>query len=405
MGFKDPRLWHNGIRLVGGLATAGYGVYRGVRQQGGMPPRRPGPPRRRRPRKPAMLAIGQVGGFGGGQSDGAHVTLTKARGSYTAKNKENKFGLIMTKESDMFRGLTRFDTNTGYFNLGFMINRIGPGIVETPMTIVNLLPMYPNAGTAAEGWAHFQFTYSGGSATNEASVRRSLTGSNLDGTGAFPLYIPVDTNAETATLNPTDNFRKALFHSIKVKFNLYGARFRSTDFYIDLVSPRDEDADFASADTGTPELRALLDSLTRPLMYSNILETVNNNLPFKKLRFIKRWKYNVPASTATDLNTAVGNLKEVVLNLKLKKLVNYMRKENLTVPGVSVAAADDIIALTNTTCQVLPNESARMYLIIRAFAPQSWNATLPANNYEDVVPSYDMSIKRLYTRSLQSKEN
>lgn len=401
MGFRDPSRWHRVLRLGGGVVAGAYGAYRTARENP-MGPRRPGPPIRRRKRRGPMLAIGQVGNFGGQGGEGAHLTITKARGSYTAKNKENRMGLLLTKETDMYRGLSRFDTNTGWYRLGFVTGFGSGDAVEPPMTIVNLLPMYPNVGTAAEGWAHMRFIYPLG-VPNENPLRTQQPGMGLDGTAFNDLYLPTDTNAETPLLTTNDNFRKALFSNIQVKMNLYGARFRNTDFYIDLVSPKDDETDFASADLNNQEFKGLLDSLTRPLMYSNILETVNNRVPSQKLRYLKRWRFTVPASTSSDLNTAVGNLKEVSLNLKLKRLVSYMRKDEMQVAAISAGGSDDIIPATNIACKVLPNETKRVYLIIRAFAPQVYNIVAPAEEYADIVPSFDMSVKRTYTRAIQTK--
>lgn len=403
MGFENPNLWHHVYRGGAGLVAGAYGVYRASKQERPMGPKRPGPPRRGGRRKRPMLAIGPVGGFGGAQGEGAHVTITKARGSYTAKNRENRLGLLLTREQDLYRGLSRFDTNIGYWALGFVKGILTPTTVEPPMAIINLLPMYPNNGTAAEGWAHFAFNYPAGT-PNETPVRRVRQGEDMPGTGLTDLYLPMDTNATSPTFGANDRFRKALFSNIQVKFNFYGARFRNTDFYVDLVSPKDDETDFASADVTNQEFKGLLDSLTRPLMYSNILETNNNKIPNSKLRFLKRWKYTIPASTSSDLNTAVGNLKEVVLNLKLKRLVNYMRKDEITVAAISELGADDITTSTNSDCKVLPSERQRLYLIIRAFAPQAWDALNQAADIQNIVPTYDMSIKRTYTRSGQTKD-
>jgi hypothetical protein len=233
--------------------------------------------------------------------------------------------------------------------------------------------------------------------------------------------------------NQTTYFTDAVQHEwTQMKLNLYGARHRTTTFYIDFVRFKDPKANFFEAsNTFNVEARDALEYLTGGLMYSNLVSRETKG--GRHLDVVKRLKYTVAAETSLDLNTATGKIKNVNIFIRHGRVLRYDRDEDMTNgepnyppenPDLPHAHADGADWQANLHPNRTVHPRARLYCLIRAFAPQrsvfaetAWNTSpnVPfpyiSPNFHSVIPStsasgvahvnnepsYDMIVRNKYS--------
>jgi len=356
-------------------------------------------------------------GFGGNDISRSKRTV----GRYPRLKPNRLLKLInvgMSSRIEKFQGITNFDTNCGFFTIA---NRgdTTTGQVVMPMHVYNLT-VFKNSKAAtpvlgnAYGWS---------SAAGTASVvRETINGQDPSGTSYTPNwtseYLKGPTSASTlGTGLDLPQAEKLLHEWTQVKLNLYGARSRPTWFMIDVVQVRNEFANFASASGSNERFVELINALTGSMTYSNLQSRDTRALAF--LKFVKRFKYMIPAENNTDLNTACGKIKEVKLFIKHGRVLNMAPHETKDgLYGLGHAQADGADYETMSTVLNTPGDAAQTFMIIRAWSPSrkedttaNW-ATI-GTNYTPIasnvftakatgaamldVPSYDMILRQKYS--------
>jgi len=318
-------------------------------------------------------------------------SLTHAKSTFKLNRKRpDATSMMLANIVDRWNYVSNFDTNTGAIGIVNKDSGIGNII---PLVTFNLTGYSQLTTVTADSTVAVAYTWANSTAGSPLS-RFFISGGDATGAATATRYLVETTTSNAATSAELD-IPKILMNTINVKMNLYGARKRDTKFYIDLVRIKDDECDFNSADVNNQEFKNLIDGLTKPLVWSNInVNESNKYVPKKKLQFLKSWRYTVPAASADDINTTVGNLKEVALNLNLNKIINYQRFDEGALTGHAQVDGDDYTVTTNTVIKEQPNETSRMYLMVRAFAPER-SATGATNALID--PSIDIIIKRRYT--------
>jgi len=320
-------------------------------------------------------------------------TLTKVKTSFKLKKVvPDATNLMMAHIVDRWNSVSNFDTNTG--NIGIVNKNHISGIGSIiPLLTFNLTGYNQLDRTSDDSSVCAAWDWETNSSL--ANLRRFfVNGANNLGGLVQPKWA-VETTTSNAQTSAQVNIPKILLKSVEIKMNLYGARKRDTQFLIDLVRIKDDECDFNSASLSNQEFKNMIDGLTKPLVWSNInVNESNKQVPGKKLQFLRSWKYTVPAASTDDINSTVGNIKEVSLNLTLNKFINYQRFDEQLLTGHAQADGDDYVANTASIIYEQPNETSRMYLMVRAFAPERSTA---GDIQALIDPSIDIIMKRRYT--------
>jgi len=378
---------------AGGIAGVGAAVYEGTR----------------RPRYAATA---------GGSSS---ITRSKATiGRYPALKPNRLLKLIkcgMTDRKEIFQGITNFDTNCGYFTIA---NRSDSttGVITQPLHVYHLTGFYNN-GDQPQPFLGRAFGWYNAAATAPVEAY-SLAGMSSDGTGLTGDWTPmVNHGPISSTVQwAFPNADRILHEYTNIKMNLYGARARPTWFNVDIVQVRNEHCNFASADPSHPRFKELISALTSSHTFSNL--QTRDTSALKYLKFIKRFKYYIPAEQSTDLNTATGNIKEVKIFVRHGRILNMTSHESKAdleiIPHEQVDGGDyeKQVRVLNTCA-----DSAQMFVIVRAWSPVRYPSTTAqwstaGTNYTPLganvwnakpnpavagldCPSYDMVMTRQWT--------
>jgi len=356
----------------------------------------------------------QYGPIRDGQSRG-YMTgngqkLTKAGGAFTLTNfKKKKVDALSTKTLVCkLQGVTNFDVNVGWFGL---YHRVGTVTTSLPCHVYNLTTMFMNSSDAGEGTiegaACIKLGWSG--LTNTADVSREqlqFTGANTPTGVVNPLqtiwgveYNSTHNYNEVTSSTLEDVPSKFFLKSLHARLNLYGARKRDTHFDISLVQTLNAKTDFFSASAGDPEFKTMVQGITKPYLYSNLITDRKGVDDWRKyLKVIKNWRYTVEASETTD--GGLGNMKEVNLHININRLYNLLYDNNGNgILGHKVENQDDWIErdenVTTSTQHInyMPTENSRIYFMIRAFSPEASDTDVTdiTGNRD---PSYDIVLKR-----------
>jgi len=320
-------------------------------------------------------------------------SLTKVKSSFKLKKVvPDATNLMMAHIVDRWNSVSNFDTNTG--NIG-IVNKTHPSGVGSIIPLLTFNLSGYNQLDRATDDSSVCAAWDWESNSSLANLRRFFV-NGADNLGALsqPKWRVETTTSNNSTAGQL-NIPKILMKSIEVKMNLYGTRKRDTKFMIDLVRIKDDECDFNSASLSNMEFKNMIDGLTKPLVWSNInVNESNRQVPRKKLDFIRSWTYSVPAASTDDINTTVGNIKEVTLNLTFNKIINYQRFDEQSLLGHAQTDGDDYIVNTSSIIYEQPNETSRMYLMVRAFAPERSTA---GDIQALIDPSIDIIMKRRYT--------
>ena len=125
---------------------------------------------------------------------------------------------------------------------------------------------------------------------------------------------------KNGTATPYPAAQKALHNWTSISMNLYGARKRATYFYIDFILIKSQYADLMYANGANISYKLLTQYLERPLIYSNLQTDVAGDA-HKMFKLVRRYKYFIPPSQTTDVDSTTGKIKEVKI---------FMRHDRMT---------------------------------------------------------------------------
>jgi len=399
--------WRNRGPLINAARYAG-------KRFGGKLPDGGGSSKRRKGSGPKTYS---TSGFGGNDISRSKRTV----GRYPRLKPNRLLKLInvgMSARTEKFQGITNFDTNTGFFSIA---NRgdTTTGIVTVPMHVYNLI-VFKNSDTSTPELGH---AYAWSSSLGTASVvREPIFGMDPTGTTSNKGWQSENLRGPSylGLVGDTMDFANAekLLHEwTQVKLNLYGARSRPTWFMIDFVQVKNEFANFASAAGSNERFIELINALTGSMTYSNLQSRDTRALSF--LKFVKRFRYMIPAENSTDLNTACGKIKEVKLFIKHGRVLNMAPHENRDgLVRLGHAQVDGGDFETNNVVLNTCADAAQMFMIVRAWSPSRREDTTAnwagiGTNYSPIastvytaksvggglndVPSYDMILRQKYS--------
>lgn len=347
----------------------------------------------------------------------------------TAPRAMKLLNMALAHEIQRYQGVTNFDTNAGFFPLCQRGSIFTNGeYVKIPMNGVDLTSFTLNGAFPAH--AHAAFHWNGLLGSSHFN-RVSLQGQNASCDTGVTEWLKERSYNMSVEGNQSSYYTDAVQHEwTQMKLNLYGARHRTTTFYIDFVRFKDSKANFFEAsNTFNVEARDALEYLTGGLMYSNLVKRESKG--GRHLDVVKRLKYTVAAETSLDLNTSSGKIKNVNIFIRHGRVLRYDRDEAMTNgepdfdpenPDLPHAHADGADWQENLHPNRTVHPRARLYCLIRAFAPtravnneSTWmaspNTPFPyiSANFHSVIPtssgtgnvnnepSYDMIVRNKYS--------
>lgn len=311
---------------------------------------------------------------------------------------------------DRFQGLTNYDTNSGYQRLSQTTLGSGGTVTMLPIHIMDLTSFQAGASVPEVvrhlGWNDRTTT---SNITYNPVCGQSPTGAPATGTLSWTV-----TDAATSSIAATP---RVFLKWIKLSFNLYGARNRTTRFNLKIVRFPQLNQNLFS-NTTTAEAKELLQYLERPLIFNNL--QVGETECRKKMNIIKEYNWTVQPMTNDSLNTTTGNIKEAHVFLRMNKCINLHWPDEGTHEAHQIPAGEandgiDYEVRTNVH-KTGGAYGGRVYAILSAFSPvnkdlpnnfasldtpsQAYARTgVPANGTAidaSVEPSYDFMIRRGY---------
>lgn len=287
----------------------------------------------------------------------------------------------MNKITYRYQALTNFDTTVGFHPLANFKNTTS-GALDMPLHIYDLTS-FPNVSQPAPG-----YSYSWDSELATAQAVRSALGGQPPGGGTVSVMWHKENGTSSDATYPNSRVFRHDWTSISA--NLYGARKRSNKFMIMFFRCKDEFANPIAAGISNPAYSELIEYLQRPLIYSN-LQTYNKD-PAKKLQIVKQMTYWVPAAQTTDVDTAVGKIKEIKIFLRHDKVYGLDWRHEGTAGSLPHAVVDGLDYVQDLTHHNYPTHGSRLFMCIRAFAPERRTAAsyVPV---ADIDPSYDILIR------------
>lgn len=279
-----------------------------------------------------------------------------------------------------FQGLSNFDTNSGFFTIGNWVNTTTDQC-SVPLHLYDLTVVPNNSTTLPCAQVYGIGT---ASAANGTPYTANLTGQDASGAGSTSWQF------ERGNVQPyrADSF---VHDWTSVKLNLYGARKRTTYFDIMFVRFPQDFANLGSASASNTEFKQMLAYLTRPVMYSNI--NVFNPKVAKAMTIVKRFRYYVPPTQSIDLNTTTGKIKNV--NIFIKHNTRYMLDyvDSANVPAMRGADLVDYTNQPDNENHNYPIDHRRLYMLIRAFAPEQRTSAGWPTVDAAIDPSYDILLR------------
>lgn len=300
-------------------------------------------------------------------------------------------------EPQWFRvqGITQYDTTTGWFPLRLIKNAANEQ--ELPLHVWDLTahPNYeantytsPHVGfvakkatTAATAAVSFDPVYVG---TQNANGVVTTNNTMLRIENSF------DENGQPASL------RKSFHHWSHIKLNLYGVRKRATRYVVQLVMVKQEFADFISAAGTNQEKQKLVDYLVRPFIWSNLNQSDPQTLSMIKI--LKTYEVIIDPITTDEYAGAssVPHIQTVNWFVKHNRVRRYDWSRGQAASTDPGAVYDDESAVPGyLSTRVDP--SNRVYLMIRAMAPEQRTAEFNAAIDPITDPSYDLIIRQKFS--------
>lgn len=271
---------------------------------------------------------------------------------------------------DRFQGLTNYDTNSGYTRIS-QFSQSGTTITHLPIKIIDLTS-FQSGGTLPVvmrniGWADRTTT---SNLYHFDNIGQGPTGAASTGLTSWTV-----TDAATSSIAATP---RVFLKWVKLSFNFYGARNRTTYFNVKLVRFPQLNQNFF-VNTSTAESKELVQYLERPLIFNN-LQTGDTEVS-KKMIVLKSYSWTVQPMTNDSLNTTTGNIKEAHIFFRMNKALNlHWPDEGTHEPHAVPPTAEDNDGIDYeqriATHKTGPAYGSRVYAIISAFSPVA--TTLPA---------------------------
>lgn len=262
---------------------------------------------------------------------------------------------------DRFQGLTNYDTNSGYSRLSHF-NQNGTDIIHLPIKIIDLTS-FPQGVTAPLVMRNLGWN---GRGTTADIFHYDTIGQNPGGTpGGGGTSWNITDSLGIDNVNP-----RIYLKWVKLSFNLYGARNRTTTFNLKIVRfPQLNQNLFAN--TATAEAKELLQYLERPLVFNNL--QVGETECVKKMKVIKSYSWTVQPMTNDSLNVTTGNIKEAHVFVRMNKALNlhwpdegthepHAVPDGLNNDGIDYEVRRNVI-------KTGPAYGSRVYAILSAFSP------------------------------------
>jgi len=356
------------------------------------------PNKRRKVQQGPARRLGYGGGAAttvvGSASGPGHELTTYRRsvGRYPPLRPNRLLQLVqagMTQQIFRAQGLTNFDVNVGFYNLGNRINTAQTAVL-TPIHIWDLSIFENVSADIVAG----RLYYWNGVTTSADIVSAPLPTQTSTGTTSLLGYYQSESAAGVVENGTPPKASKAMHDWSQIKLNLYGARKRGTTFYVDVMRVTDTLAHPIVAAQGNRAKKDLFRTLQAPLVYSNLQSHNNKNL--RAVKFVKRWKFYVPGGTADDLDT-IGKVKEVSLFLKQGRVYNMMAESSDGTEALPHNHEDGLDYTLSAGPSNFPYHGSRLMLMIRAFAPERVvqnDFNTPADPL--IEPSYDLLLRNKF---------
>lgn len=281
---------------------------------------------------------------------------------------------------DRFQGLTNFDTNSGYTRLS---QATDAGTLKyLPIHIYDLTSFLQGASSPD---VCRRITWQ--DATTTANISHvPIYGQDASGGAGLGTksWTITQQNGGTIAANP-----RIFLKWVKLAFNFYGARNRTTMFKVHIVKFRTLNRN-PFINTSTAEAKDLIQYLERPLIFNNLQTDTGQTK--QKMQIIKTYSYTIQPQTTQDLNTTTGKIKEVKIFLRMNKALNldWVDDGVHEAHAVNTGEGNDGIDYETRTAgapnyKTGPNYNSRVYAIVTAFSPV--NTVLSAVVAAQATPS------------------
>lgn len=343
-----------------------------------------GKPKVRVARRQTASTVGQE--YGGGND----WTQSRSKVGYkkkpTLQRLTRMMNASMTNKIYRFQNITNFDTNSG----GVPISnwQFASGEVTSPVHYYDLTS-FPNTQTNVSPTVRLQWA----STLSTADLQRfAIPGQFQDGSSDVNgVWIPETQGGALGTgISNTINARSFQHNWTDVRINFYGPRKRTTKFEVMFFRIKDENANPEGSAVSNANLKELQLFLERPCIYSNI-QTYTSNVA-KKIQMIKKFTYFVSAGQTTDVDTTVGKIKEARIFLRHDKMYN-LDWRHTGAQAIPHEQADGLDFVQDSIHHDRPWYSSRVYMCIRAFAPERTTGKVGEVVDATKDPSYDIIIR------------
>lgn len=327
--------------------------------------------------------------YAGGNDFTSTKRTIRSKRPRTASAKINKNSMLiksmMHNEIYRFQNITNFDTDLGGLSIRNYRNGL-TGEIQTPIHVYDI-SAFPNDSQQQSG---YQFGWADTSA-GAAMTRTALLGQNNAGslTGSGNYFS--EKNA-TSTFPAVQN---AYHNWTDIRFNFYGPRKRTTYFEVMFIVIKSQFADLLYGAVSNPSAKLLLQYLERPLIYSNLQTDVGGNAP-DMFKVVKRFRYYVSASQTTDVDTSVGKIKEAKIFMRHDRMRHFDWQHNDLLNDDILPHGDDDGKdfVRDDDVHNMPSYDKRMFMVVRAFAPERSTDDDPAANRD---PTYDVIIRNSWS--------
>jgi len=297
----------------------------------------------------------------------------------------------MEPQWNRVQGLSQFDTSTGFYPLANRNN--GSGMISLPMHVwdITCSPNVTQPGnTIIVPDVGYSCTMGVVGGSNASAGVNTINSQNPDGATIFTAAAQY----ENISGGYDDLPKRKLFHEwTSIKLNLYGVRKRATKYLVQLVTVKDEGADFITGNSSNLEKLKLYDYLARPFMYNNL----NSGDPQSKskIKIHKTYETIIGPTTLDEVGGATATPHMQTLNWFIRH--NTVRRYDWSrgaIPATLTNAGFDQEIGVNST-RVHPER--RIYLMVRALSPEvRASADDRAAADPQSEPSYDCVIRNKF---------
>lgn len=283
-----------------------------------------------------------------------------------------------------FQNLTNFDTNMG----GLIIrNYRDPvsGSIETPVHIYDI-SAFANQQNQVAGYQLGWASDSAGADITRTALPGQFGSGGVNTSGIY--------HSEKTGTYVYPKAQSALHNWTDIRMNCYGSRKRSTYFSVMFIVLKSEFADLLYGAVSNPSAKLLLQYLERPLIYSN-LQTDVGGKAHNMFKVVKRFRYYIPASQTTDVDTTVGKIKEAKIFFKHDRMRYFDWQHNNLLDADILPHGDDdgIDFVRDDDVHNNTSYDKRLFMVVRAFAPE--RSTGDPDAARD--PSYDLIVRNSWS--------